>query len=341
MGLKQRFVNAATARPHVLLVPVPGHALLRQAVQQRLDEYGWPVAVSPAQADLLVECGPPGPELALRVAVCWEAMPGPRTRVRVNNVDEVEAALLGARAGLRDEEAQQRDAADRSVPEPEVDMTGMDMPGMDMSGMDHGGDGGMDMAGMDHGGMDMAGMDHGGMDMDMDLPGGLTMAGRLEDRDGLRLEGLGLRLGPLLPGWPAGVELQVTLSGDVVTAATAVLLDAAAPDRPAGPGDALALLLAAAGWEQGAVLARRAGGPPAGLARRVRRARLLRWSLRGLPAPGGGDLVAHADALAAGELLPECTLEDLAGAVTGLELDAVGLVVAAYGPALTRQAAHV
>lgn len=322
MDLRKRFVHAATARPHVFLVPVPGYASLRQAMQRSLDAYGWPPATSPAQADLLVECGVPGPELAARVDTCWQAMPGPRARVRVTAVGEVEAVLLAGRAGLRDDAAQRRDADSRTAPQPKDDMAGM-------------ADGDMDMSGMDHGGMDMGGMA-------MDIPGGLTMAGRLEDRDGLRLEGLHLRLGPLLPGWPAGVELQVTLSGDVITHATAVRLDAATPDTDnADPRDALALLLAAAGWLDGAQLARRAGPAQADLARRLRRARMLRWSVRGLPAPGGRDLVAHLDALTAGEAPPACTLADLAAAVTGLELDAVGLVVAAYGPALTREAVHV
>ncbi|MBC7374408.1 MAG: hypothetical protein H7323_10510, partial [Frankiales bacterium] len=227
-------MHAATARPHVLLVPVPGHCLLRQVVQTSLDAYGWPRATSPAQADLLIECGVPGPELASRVDTCWQAMPGPRARVRVTTVGEVEAVLLSGRAWLRDDAAQQRDADSRVAPQPEDDLAGMNMSDMDMD-------------------MDMGGMD-------MDLPGGLTMAGRLEDRDGLRLEGLHLRLGPLLPGWPAGVELQVTLSGDVITHATAVRLDAAAHDTGPDEGapDALALLLAAAGWQDGAQLARRA-----------------------------------------------------------------------------------
>ena len=311
MDLRQRFVNAATSRPHVLLVPVPGQAALRWATEDVLDAYGWPRATSPAQADLLVECAAPGPELAARIEVGWQAMPGPRARVRVTAVDDVEAVLLAGRAALRDDPAQRRDAADRDTAPPEDDMAGI-------------GDGGMDMAGMD-----MAGMD-------MELPGGLTMAGRLEDRDGLRLEGLHLRLGPLLPSWPAGVELAVTLSGDVITQATAVRLDQG-PDDVADPVDALALLLAAAGWEDGARRARAEAGATPDL---LRRARLLRWSLRGLPAPGGRDLVEHLDALAAGEPLPACSFDDLAAAVTGLELESVALVVAAYGPALSRERAH-
>ena len=183
----------------------------------------------------------------------------------------------------------------------------------------------------------------GGMDMGMDLPGGLVMADRMEDRDGLRLEGLHLSLGPLLPHWPAGLVLDVGLSGDVVTAADVRRLDP--HDEPAAPAavlalDALAALLGTAGWDDGAMRARRAraeggeGPVTEDLLRRLRRARLLRWSLRGIPAPGGGDLVAHLDRLVVavrdGSALPTADDDQLARDVVGQELGVVALMAAAH-----------
>src|SRR5258708_27816729 len=92
----------------------------------------------------------------------------------------------------------------------------------------HGHDmGGMDMGGGAHDSHDMDGMDMGGMVM----PAGLRMAGRGADRDGLKLDQLHVPLGPVLPDWPAGLVVHVTLQGDVVQLAEAHAL----VPRPAGP----------------------------------------------------------------------------------------------------------
>ncbi len=317
MGLRETLLRVGTAAPHVLVVPVPGASPLRWAVEQWLDAQGWPRAACPADADVLLECGRPGPQLEQRIAVAWEGLPGPRARVRIADGDatRVAAALLAGRAELRDLDGQLADARSRTASGP---VTGTATAN----------------------------------GMDMDLPGGLAMAGRVEDRDGLRLEGLRLRLGPLLPGWPAGLELDVLLSGDVLNEVTARQLDASA--EPSAPPavlalDALALLLAAAGWPDGARRARRAraeGGGGAGTAdllRRLRAARLLRWSLRDLPAPAGRHVVEHLDVLL-GVLdgateLPSASLEELEHALRGLDLGPASVVLAAFGPALDRVAA--
>ncbi|MGI8537844.1 MAG: hypothetical protein ACR2K2_15505 [Mycobacteriales bacterium] len=343
MGLRDTLLRIGTAAPHVLVVSVPGAAPLRWAAEQWLDAQGWPRAASPADADLLVECGVPGPQLAPRIAVAWEGLPGPRARARLEDDDatRVAAALLAARAALRDLDGQLADARDRTAPRLAAGPTPDDAAGRadaDPDDMDHGD--------MDHGDMDMGGMD-------MDLPGGLAMAGRAQDRDGLRLEGLRLRLGPILPGWPAGVELDVVLSGDVLSEVTARRLDARA--EPTAPPavlalDGLALLLEAADWPDGARRARRAraeggGGPATGeLMRRLRSARLLRWSLRDLPAPAGRSVVEHV-AVLLGVIdgtadLPSASPEELGHAIRGLDLGPAGVVLAAFGPALDRAAAH-
>ncbi len=329
MGLTDRLLVAAARRPHVLLVRVPGARDVRWAAEDALRMRGWPLASSPADADLLLCCGEPGPELAACVEVAWQGLPGPRVRAEAMTASEVTAVLDRAARELTDAAAARRDAVERAA----APLLQAQAPGQH-----------------DMGGMDMSGHDMAGMDMGMDLPGGLVMADRMEDRDGLRLEGLHLSLGPLLPHWPAGLVLDLGVSGDVVTTAAVRRLD----DRPepSAPArvlavDALADLLGAAGWVDGATRARRAraeggAGPVTDdMLRRLRRGRVLRWSLQGIPGPGGVDLVAHLDALTAalrdGGALPPGEDAQLARVVVGQELGTVALQAAAYGP-LTREA---
>ena len=341
MGLSERLSAAAVRRPHVLLVAVPGQAPLRWVAEDLLDSRGWSSARSPAAADVLLCCGEPGRGLAEHVEVAWDAMPGPRARATATGAAQVPQALDAAVASLEDLAAQRRDAQHRVAPRLSAADSG--------PGADHPADADMDMeSGSGH---EMSGdMGHSmHMDMGMDLPGGLVMADRMQDRDGLRLEGLNLSLGPLLPSWPAGLRLDVGLTGDVLTHAEVVRLDprpeppVATPERAL---DALASLLEVAGWSDGALRARRAraevgAGPGSDeLLRRLRRARLLRWSLGRLPAPGGGDLVGHLDRLVAcvtGDAdLPAADDDRLARDVVGLDLGTAALVVAAHGP-LTRE----
>ncbi|WP_206051728.1 hypothetical protein [Nocardioides ferulae] len=164
-------------------------------------------------------------------------------------------------------------------------------------GMDHGAHEGMDHGaheGMDHGGHE--GMDHGDMEMS---PGGIPLAEGGEDRDGLEMDVLQVRLGPVLPHWPAGLVLRCSLQGDVIVEAQAELVDGRVrqDDEVVGPArgiDNIASLLALAGWDDAAAEARRirdtalepgdgaAGSELERLRRRVRRSRTLRWSLRGV-----------------------------------------------------------
>jgi hypothetical protein len=182
-----------------------------------------------------------------------------------------------------------------------------------------------EMGGGDHhrhdmGGMDMGGMDMDGMDMDgMAMPAGLPMADRGADRDGLKLDQLHVPLGPVLPDWPAGLVVHLTLQGDVVqhaevqtlglggggsfwtepwrraAAGEPVTTGEAACRRAAADLDSLGRFLAVAGWEDAATVARRlrddalAAAPGSRLrpgvhrfARRVARSRTLAWLTRGL-----------------------------------------------------------
>jgi hypothetical protein len=118
------------------------------------------------------------------------------------------------------------------------DMAGHGVPGHGDHEM--AGHGGHEMAG--HGGHDMGGHDMGGHGGHHDHTGpvaGLSMAGRAPDRDGLTLDVLHVPLGPVLPYWPAGLRLSLTVQGDVVQEAAVetlgVLYHAGPPfwDEPA------------------------------------------------------------------------------------------------------------
>lgn len=142
-------------------------------------------------------------------------------------------------------------------------------------------------------------------------PGGLPMADRAPDRDGLTLDQLHLTLGPVLADWPAGLAVRLTLQGDVVQSAQVDV--ARAPSVPARtvdgargdetyaqvPGesaaaalDSLARLLAVCGACTAARTARRlrddllaCTADDAELrrfARRLRRSRTLRWATDGV-----------------------------------------------------------
>lgn len=165
-----------------------------------------------------------------------------------------------------------------------------------------------------HGGH--AGMEHGAM-----ASAGIALAGSGEDRDGLEMDVLHLRLGPVLAYWPAGLVLRCTLHGDVIADAETSLMvagDNGGAEGPAAAGeqptstqdrrwfasrrcDNIASLLGLAGWDDAACRARRIrdallftddlDGPANALhrlRRLVGRSWLLRWSLRRV-----GPLDAH------------------------------------------------
>ncbi|GAA1823242.1 hypothetical protein [Actinomadura chokoriensis] len=123
------------------------------------------------------------------------------------------------------------------------------------------------------------------------------MADRADDRDGLRLDVLHVPLGPVLPYWPAGLRVDLTVQGDVVQAAEVSAVDRAGATfwtddrRTAARLDSLSRFLRVAGWEKAgeraAVLRDEAlDGAPAArfepFVRRVRRSSALRWMTRGV-----------------------------------------------------------
>ncbi|MFE3459209.1 hypothetical protein ACFXKD_16835 [Nocardiopsis aegyptia] len=280
----------ARALPCAFVVTAVGGTGARLAVERELRERGWRRAAAPGAADLLVVCGPEDPDLADAVDRVWEQMPGPRARVRVPGADGAARLLDAARGRLLDVGRQRREAAERDAAARERAQQGEDEDHGDEHGDEH-----------EHGGSGRGGHDHGHGGMSM--PGGIPMADRGPDRDGLTLDRLHVGLGPALADWPAGLRLRLTLQGDVVQEAAAEIVggDAVASAFWDVPGPAAALdsaqrLLAVAGWPDAAESARRwrdalLAEPEPDAAtrrgvlrwlRRVRRSRVLRWSTAGL-----------------------------------------------------------
>ncbi|WP_435198085.1 hypothetical protein [Janibacter sp. GS2] len=278
MGLSTWTARRAARSAHVLVVEVPGNWMTRVCTERAVRERGWHVALSPADADLLVVCGTPGAQLAPFVDRVWEQMPGPRARSEITDPLGVLPALTRAQDDLLDRDQQREDARERAT-EPDLD---------------HGE--------MDHGDMDMA-------------PGGIALAEGGEDRDGLEMDVLHLPLGPILAHWPAGLVLRCSLQGDVIVDAEARWVRGGVPGEDAlgaAPGaairvDNVAALLTLAGWPDAAVRARRlrddllrAEDPHelraelGALHRRVARSRLLRWSLRRIRPIGAEELAERA-----------------------------------------------
>lgn len=168
-------------------------------------------------------------------------------------------------------------------------------------------------------------MDMGGMDMSG--PGGIPLASGDQDRDGLEMDVLAVRLGPVLPAWPPGLVLSVTLAGDLISDCHADTLGVAAEDVVAlqvSRREHAALVADRIGWLLLLAGASRAGrrlrevrdglldgaeiswctGQLQRLAQSLSGSRALRWSLRDLgrinraaPQEAGGQLDWSGDVL--------------------------------------------
>ena len=434
MDLTSVLLRMAARRPHVLVVPALGGTAARCAVEAAIAGRGWPAAAGPADADIVVVAGSPGPELAAVIERVWQQVPTPRARVAIADPVDLDRQLDAAVALLADRDHQQaRTSGDeegragsdgiaglghhahaehdeqsthdghtaheghmgqqerRNGQEGDEEREGGDAHHTSPEHPGHGQQGGQepdehtDAERSDHSGHEAhsANAGHGGHEGDgthegheahaghhahhghgggMELPGGLPMADLGEDRDGLTLDRLHVPLGPVLPDWPAGLVVRVTLQGDVIQEATAEVLDAAhvassgwrSGNVAARELDGLARFLGVAGWADAAAEARilrdallsddLAGeivAKAAALVRRVRRSRTLRWSIRGIPA-GATDvaglleqrLAVVESALASGDAqpAPRPTVEQLTGMLVGAEFAAARLVVAAVDP---------
>ena len=304
MDLTALLLRVGARRPHVLLVPTPGWSRTRLALEAEIARRAWPVAASPADTDVLVVAGVAGPAMTGVVDAMWAQVPAPRVLVTIAEPDDVSGALDGAARALADAPKQRgaaEHARDRTVADKGRDdePNGNGASATDQHVHEHTGHGEHDA----HGGHDSHSGHHdhqGGMS----LPGGLAMADLGDDRDGLKLDQLHVTLGPVLPDWPAGLVVRVTLQGDVIQEASAEVLD---PIRRHEEGqsvpavvrelDGLARFLAVAGWSDAAARSRRlrdrlavdpgdgrVAGEALTLLSRVQRSRVLRWSLRGVRA---------------------------------------------------------
>ena len=354
MGLIEALSGAAASRAHVLVVETPGWFRERAALERAVHARGWCLTDAVADADVLAVVGDPGPDLTAVVARAWEQLSEPRVRIDVREATSVRAALVEARDALRDPALQRgraaRRADSRSAQQDQQEHQPADPHEMHDDG--------------DHGGHDHGGHGHGGM-----APDGIPLAEGAEDRDGLEMDELHLPLGPVLAHWPAGVVLRLALHGDVVAEADVERLDAhvaATPDtdgatRAAQLLDAAASVLSLAGLPADAARGRRlrdqclSGSPVDGaaidtLAARVRRNRVLRWSLGGLVLTREDgqlevlherlvDLVERArtslDGAAGSADRVGPALETVPQLLNGQELAAVRLWMAALSPDLT------
>jgi hypothetical protein len=183
-------------------------------------------------------------------------------------------------------------------------------------------------------------------DMEMEMPGGVPMADRADDRDGLKLDQLHIPLGPALPLWPAGLVVHTMLQGDVIQHATVEMPSTDSfwdgVPEPARRLDSSACLLDLAGWADAAAVARRLRddaldgtlAPSAfqAWARRVRRSRTLRWLLAGVGTAPDGDALTRLYAwLAPSAPETQWTADALAGLLDGAELATARLIVASLG----------
>ncbi|MET9833520.1 hypothetical protein ABZ078_30405 [Streptomyces sp. NPDC006385] len=102
-------LRAAAARPRVLLATLPGGTAARLEAERLARLRDWPLADTPAQADLLLVLGD-SPALHAAVDRFWQDMSAPRTRLHVGEAGDVEAALAAGRIQLGSPAVQHRHA---------------------------------------------------------------------------------------------------------------------------------------------------------------------------------------------------------------------------------------
>lgn len=339
MGLT---ADLAATRLHVLPVAVPGLPLLHLSARAAVRVRGWALAATPADADVLLVCGPVAGELAEAVDRVWRQVPAPRALRRVETAAELAGALDSAARVVADVGAQ-REALRRAVEQVQVVRAPHEHVQRAQvlqreSSMERADDG------------TVAG--EGGS---MPGPAGIPLADGWDgDRDGLEMDVLRLRIGPVLPDWPAGLVVDCALSGDVVVDAAARLLPAPVAEPEDGgfaqACERAARLLRLAGWAPPALRLERAldrvlaGAPAADAVREVRRvavrvsrSALLRWGLRGAAVDVRARLLVilgDAERAALGEPPVDAPLDPdaLAGSLVGRGFAEARLLIAAAGP---------
>lgn len=347
-------VTTDRRRPlHVFLVEVPGNGAARIALEAAAASAGHVLATHPAESDVLLVCGTPGPEMRTVIDRVWDQMPYPKHRAALTSPDEIGTIFTTAQDSLTDRRAQ-RSAREHGIDGSHLAEVG---PDHEHPNDEHPDDTDESMHDNDtptgRHDMPMGGHDH----MSMSGPGGYPLADGADDRDGLEMDVLHRRLGPILPVWPAGVILDVTLAGDTITDASASVIDvddhkrAESQNGAAFALDQAAQILAVAGWDATAartlrvrdlaVTGRRdqARERLRPLRRRIERSVMLRWSLRGLQVRSAVDVrtvlltrLERADAALNGrqfEPEPATSVDEIPALVKGRDIGSARLVVAA------------
>lgn len=107
----------ATARVHVLVVAMPGHALLRIRAESAARRRGWPLVDEPEQADLLVVCGAPTRLSGDAAERAWARVRAPRALRRIRVQGDIEPAFDSAARVLGDRDLQRAERAARPAPQ--------------------------------------------------------------------------------------------------------------------------------------------------------------------------------------------------------------------------------
>ncbi|MEV6647964.1 hypothetical protein [Amycolatopsis sp. NPDC051371] len=373
MDLTTWLLGRTPVRP--LVVTTVGGTGVRLSVEHEIRRRGWRPALNAAEANLLVVAGPADPAMTPFVDAVWELIPAPRVRIELAATSGIAAALTAAERRLRSPDEQRSAIAGAGGTEQAADaehvhaepadhaQDGRHTPAQETGETEH------PPAQQEHAEDEHAHCDHGHHhrhDMSgMEMPGGIPMADRADDRDGLKLDRLTVPLGPVLPAWPAGLLVRTVLQGDVVqeAAVEAVLTPrhgmAAFWDDEARIAarrlDSCARLLTVAGWEYAAGTAARlrddllAGHEPGARltrwAKLIRRSRVLRWSLTGIGVhAASGDawdrltrwVDEAASARAEADPDPAKIVDALPGLLAGAEFATARLIVASFDPDLER-----
>lgn len=304
MDLTQRLLRFGYPYPRPLLVVAPGGTAVRLEVERHLRDLGGALASSPGDADTLVLCGPLDGRLRDRADRVFAQLPAPRARVAVTDPSRAAESLDSATRMLHDLTAQ------RSQVERAADPGVRDHMAKQLQHEKNEDDGGLMMPA----GLSMAerAPDRDGLKLDqlhLQLgpvlpfwPAGLAIhlviQGDVVQQADVEVFETGAGATPQPAFWDAPVFAAP--HGEFINAGTV------ASRIAASHLDSLCRLLAVAGWDQASAVAARlrdtllvmepdldhAQVDVAKFARRVRRSRVLRWSLRDVGMSTADDAVA-------------------------------------------------
>ena len=73
MDVTGLLLRAGASRPHVMIAAMPGGTEVRLAAEAQLRCRGWPVALTPADADVLLVAGAAASDITEAVETAWAA----------------------------------------------------------------------------------------------------------------------------------------------------------------------------------------------------------------------------------------------------------------------------